>query len=89
MNIPMKTVPPSEAHQALRNALTFAIIEHGKTIDAMDVLAVLSHLVGQVIAVQDQRKYTADMAMAVVIKNIERGNGEVVNHLLFQTGGNA
>lgn len=85
----MKSVAPNEQHRAFRKAVEAAIVEHGKTLDAMELLALLSHLVGQVVALQDQRKVTPAMAMEVVQSNIEQGNREVIDDLLNTTGGSA
>lgn len=85
----MKTVAPNTQQLAFRKALEDAIAQHGLTLDAMEILAVLSHLVGQVIALQDQRTVTPLMAMELVQKNIEIGNQAVVSGLLNAAGGHA
>lgn len=41
---------------------------------AARILAITSQFVGQLIALQDQRKITPDMAMQIVSENIEIGN---------------
>lgn len=89
MNIPMKSIKPRADHLAFRKALEAAVAEHGKSLDAMELLALLAHLVGQVIALQDQRTVTPRMAMEVVESNIELGNRDVVDRLVHQTGGTA
>ena len=45
---------------------------------AQQILAVVSQFVGQLIAMQDQRVMTADMAMQLVQNNIEIGNQAAV-----------
>lgn len=42
--------------------------------DAQRILAITCQFVGQLIALQDQRKITPDMAMQIVQENIEVGN---------------
>lgn len=86
---PMKSVPPGAQHLAFRSALEAAMEAHAKTLDAVDILAILAHLVGQCIALQDQRTMTPAMAMALVSSNIEQGNQEVLAKLLTETGGSA
>lgn len=83
----MKITTPTPAQLAFRKGLEATIAEHGQTLDAVEILAVLSHLVGQVIAVQDQRAMTPDMAMHLVGTNIEVGNREVVQGLLMAAPG--
>lgn len=85
----MRSVQPSEAHLALRKAFETCIADHGKTLDAIEILAILSHMVGQVIAIQDQRKYGSEEVVELVWQNIETGNAEVVDRLARETGGTA
>lgn len=42
--------------------------------DAQRILAITCQFVGQLIALQDKRKFTPDMVMQVVQENIEIGN---------------
>lgn len=84
-----KTVAPNPQQLAFRGALEAAIAQHGATLDAVELLAVTSHLVGQLIALQDQRSYTPAMVLQLVQDNIEQGNAEAVNSLLTGVGGNA
>ena len=80
---------PTEQQLAFRKALEAAIRDHGATLDATELLAITSHFVGQLVALQDQRRYTADMVMDMVFANLQQGNGEVVAGLLDKTGGSA
>jgi len=89
MNTPMKQVEPTKAQIAFRHALLDVMKEHGANLDAAELLAVASHLVGQLVAMQDQRTMTPAMAMDLVGHNIERGNLEAIDNLLLQTGGHA
>lgn len=89
MLTPIKSVPPNAQHLAFRKDLHDVIRKHGPQLDAMDLLAALSHLVGQVIALQDQRLYTPQAAMDIVSANIVQGNSEVVENLLGAAGGHA
>lgn len=73
----MRSVAPIAEHLAFRKALEAAIADHGSTLDAIEILALLAHLVGQVIAMQDQRTMTPAMAMELVASNIQQGNSEV------------
>lgn len=83
---PMKSVTPTAQHIAFRKALEEAIAKHGTTIDATDLLAILSHMVGQVIAMQDQRIYTPEVVMALVSSNIAQGNKEAFDSLMKSEG---
>lgn len=73
-----KSTPPTPQHLAYREAIEKAMRDHGATLDALELLAITSHLVGQLVALQDQRKVTAEIALEVVQRNLEQGNAEVV-----------
>lgn len=89
MSIPMKSKQPTSAHKAFRDALIATMAQHGSDLQADELLAIASHLVGQLIALQDQRTMTAAMAMEIVMRNIEGGNADAIDPLLTQTGGRA
>ena len=55
-----------------------ALKKHGDKLSAVEMLALVSHLVGHLIALQDQRKVTPDLALKLVKENIERGNKEAI-----------
>lgn len=83
----LKSAAPSAAQLAYRRALEQAMRDHGQDLDAIELLAVTCHMVGQLIALQDQRRYTPDQAMQIVSANIQRGNQEVVDQLLYAAPG--
>jgi len=85
----MKQVEPTRAQMAFRHALLDVMKQHGAELAADQLLAVAAHLVGQLIAMQDQRTMTPTMAMDIVSANIQRGNLEAIDNLLLQTGGHA
>lgn len=89
MSVPMKSIQPKAEHIAFRKALEAAIAQHGATLDAAELLAITSHFVGQLIALQDQRTMTPAMAMQIVSSNIQHGNREAIEPLLTQTRGTA
>ncbi len=81
---PMKTVVTSESHEKLRTAvldLLKAEVAKGQMpID--EVLAIMSYVVGQLVAMQNQRRYTPDTAMELVNVNLLKGNADAVAALL-------
>lgn len=78
----MRLQTPKQAHLDFRNDVLAVLEKHKTRLDAVDMLAVTSHLVGQLIALQDQTKVTPEMALAVVSANIEKGNAEVLDPVL-------
>lgn len=85
----LKSTPPSAPVLAARTAVMRAIQQHSSSMDAIEILAVLAHAVGQCIAMQDQTRHTAEELVDLVRLNIEAGNREVVQRLLGTTGGSA
>lgn len=79
----MKTraFPPTAAHRAFREDVIKLLDKHCGGLPAVDMLALSAHLVGQMVALQDQRTITPDMAMEIVSANIEAGNAEVIASL--------
>lgn len=82
----MKLSAASERHQRLRSAVMEAIRKEGAEIPAEEILAVLAYSVGQVIAVQDQRAITPEMALNLVMRNVEAGNADALRELLSAKG---
>lgn len=80
---------PTAAHLAFRNDALEVLRKHGALLPAPDMLAMASHMVGQIIAMQDQRKMTREMALKILMQNIEQGNSEVINSLKTDSAGNA
>jgi hypothetical protein len=83
----MKNTAANPAHVACRNAMLAAMQAHVGTLRADELLAIAAHVVGQLIAFQDQRAMTPEMAMDLVQKNIAQGNAEAVGSLLHATPG--
>lgn len=80
-DVPMKKIAPSQADKALHADIA-ALCKRHLTPDTADrVLAVAAQFVGQVLAMQDQRKLTSDMAMQIVIENIQAGNRHALEEI--------
>lgn len=84
-----KKVTPSTQHMKYRKALVNAIATAGTDLDADVLLALTCHFVGQLIALQDQSRFSTAAVMQLVSENIEQGNKEAIDSLKFQTKGNA
>jgi hypothetical protein len=89
VNVKTKSVDPSEKHLKFRKALEGALSNGGAELQADEILAITAHFLGQLIALQDQRKYDSEMVMALVTSNIQQGNSEAIAKLLNETGGSA
>lgn len=76
----MKSIKPTREQIAFRDDMLAALRRH-QHLRPDEMLAVASHFVGQLVAMQDQRKLTPAMAMQIVASNIEAGNQGVIEEL--------
>ncbi|MCZ8545054.1 hypothetical protein OOJ09_12745 [Mesorhizobium qingshengii] len=83
-----KVVDASRQHEELRNGFIAAIRQIAPEMPADEILAVVCVFVGQLIALQDQRRFSSDAIMELVSFNIEAGNKVVIDDLLKTKGGN-
>lgn len=82
----MKTKIAESRHEEFNAAMKGVLAQFQDKLTGLEMLAVASHLVGVLIAVQDQRTVTQDMAMELVARNIEAGNAEAIGSLLKSEG---
>ena len=84
-----KLVPMPPGGEACRIAMADAMRPYADKLGPEGMLAVAAALVGQLMALQDQRTMTPVMAMDIVDKNIENANHEMTDALRKASGGNA
>lgn len=77
--IKSRPVPP--VAEACRQAMVAAMRPYADQLGPAGMLAVAAALVGQLVAMQDQRTMNPAMAMEIVIRNIELANQEVMTAL--------
>lgn len=85
----LKTVSPDARLTGLRETLIRTIQEEFADIRPEHAVAVLSHTVGQIIAMCDQTKVTPSMMMKVVQVNLEAGNKLAIQTMIGETKGTA
>lgn len=73
-------------HEIAYQDLVALVSKHADKLTALELLAVASNMLGKMVAMQDQRKITPDMAMRVVAANIEHGNKELLDQLSQSQG---
>lgn len=73
-------------HEVLYQEL-IELMRKWEHLGAPTMLAVAANMIGKMMALQDQRKMTPDMAMEIVAKNIEIGNAQVLAQLQNASGG--
>ena len=74
----MKKVNPTAAYEAFRDDLLAVLNKHAGALDASEMMALAAYTTGQIMAMQDARKWTSDLAMEVVANNIEAGNAQAI-----------
>lgn len=76
-------------HEVAYQDLCQLVNKHAGKLTALELLAVAANMVGKIVAMQDQRTTTLEMAMEVVSANIEQGNRSVFEQLANSRGGTA
>jgi len=76
-----RIVKPRIAHKVFREEAIELMKKHSGDLPAQDMLAIASHLVGQILAYQDQRVMTTLRARNIIERNIELGNAEAIAQL--------
>jgi hypothetical protein len=85
----IRIITLNERHLRYRAAVLAAMRAEGDDLSAEEVLALTAHVIGQLVALQDQRTMSPARAMAIISRNIVQGNAEVVEGLLGKTEGTA
>jgi hypothetical protein len=79
-DIPMKSVSPSTVHQEFYNAMEEVLVKFQHKVNPIEMLVLLSQLVGALVGVQDQRVLTPQMALDIIMRNMEVGNAQICLH---------
>lgn len=82
----MSTKLAKPEHEVVYQDLAALLRKHADEVTALEVLAIAANMVGKLIALQDQRVTTPDVAMGIVIKNLELGNQQVLAQVLASKG---
>lgn len=82
----MKRVTVDERHKKFEQAIKDAMAATVDDLTGEEMLAILSQVLGQLIALQDQRTMTSERAMLIVATNIEAGNASVLANLAKPEG---
>lgn len=82
----MKRVTVDERHKKFEQGIKDAMAATVDDLTGEEMLAILSQVLGQLIALQDQRTMTSERAMLIVATNIEAGNASVLANLAKPEG---
>lgn len=80
---------PNATHQACMADFKAVLGKYENMLSPMEMLALAAQLVGNLIALQDQRAITPGLALEVVERNIEEGNQVAIKTFLGETKGSA
>ena len=69
---------PTPDHEAFRDDLLAILNRHAGTLDASEMMALAAYTTGQIMAMQDARKWSPALVMQIVAKNIEAGNAQAI-----------
>lgn len=72
-----KTITPQM--KDFREGLIDFLRGQAGNLDASEMLAIAAYTVGQMVAMQDARKWTPEAAMELVSNNIELGNAHAID----------
>lgn len=72
------TKVPTPAMEAFRDDLLALLNKYAGALDALEMMALAAYTTGQIMAMQDARKWTPALAMEVVAKNLEAGNAQAI-----------
>ena len=74
----LKTKQPTVDHEAFRNDMIAVMDKHAGALDSAEMMALAAYTTGQIMAMQDARKWSPELAMEIVAKNIEAGNAQAI-----------
>ena len=74
------------AHEVAYQDLCALMQRHAAELTALELLAIAANMVGKLVAMQDQRTTTPEIAMETVAVNIKMGNEEVLEQLAQSEG---
>lgn len=84
----VKTIIAKPEHEVAYQDLA-NLLRKNDNVSALEILAIAANMVGKLIALQDQRTVTSEMAMQLIQENIELGNRYIIGRLGAERVGNA
>ncbi len=82
----MKIEIAKPEHEALYSELLDIVRRHADKMSSIQVLAIAANMVGKIVAMQDQRTVTPELAMHTVFENIKAGNMEAIRQISETVG---
>lgn len=85
MRRPIKMIKTNQQHEAFYQDMAAALKKY-PDMPAEEMLAIASNFLGKLMALQDQRRFTQEDVMDIVIGNIEDGNAQMVSQVTDTKG---
>ena len=82
----MAVVTAKPEHEVLYQDLVKLVAKNADKMTALEVLAVAANMIGKLVAMQDQRTVTKELAIEIIRHNIEMGNQHVLDELQKSQG---
>lgn len=73
-------------HEVAYQDLCTLVNKHADKLSALELLAIAANMLGKLIAMQDQRTATPELAMEIVARNLEIGNQQALDYLAKTLG---
>lgn len=80
---------PDAAQRAFYDDLIGVVNAHGDEVSHVDLLALSSYLVGQLIACQDEAELSREEIIELINRNVAQGNQQAVFNDRYGEGGRA
>jgi hypothetical protein len=68
-------------HQVAYDDIVALVGKHAAKLSAIEILAIAANLVGRLLAMQDHKIVSPEVAMEIVIQNLQAGNQDIINLL--------
>lgn len=81
----MSIVKATDEHEAAYHDLCVLLKKYGH-LPPKELLALMSNMLGKMIAMQDQRTMSPEEAMEIVATNIQHGNQQILDQLMSSQG---
>lgn len=80
----IKTASPE--HEIAYQDICALVNKHANKMTPLELLTIAANMVGKLIALQDQRTTSTELAMETVIRNLESGNQQVIDQISQSKG---
>lgn len=73
-------------HEIAYQDIVALVRKHAEHLSSVEMLAIAANMLGKLLAHQDQRTMTSEVAMEIVAQNIEEGNRQAIAEVMKSKG---